>query len=146
MFLTTKIFINYSDHEDINPFTSTKIYLFSRTVMGNFQHSFIVYMKMFLELVQCVILPNYSAVYSMHGSRFDKNDVYLSTCVCLKGNQARYNSHDNGACAASLPKCLHLEGHRYPKAQQTHSYSVWDYTIGYFGKLIFSFNLKKIYS
>lgn len=69
--------------------------------MGNFQFSFIIYIKMFSELIQGVILPSNSTVCSMYGSRFDKNDVYLSTCVCLMVNQAQYNSHDNG-CLYSI--------------------------------------------
>lgn len=56
--------------------------------MGNFQLPFIVYTKMFSELEQCVVIfPSNSAVCGVRESRFDKNDVYLSTCVCLMGNK-----------------------------------------------------------
>lgn len=86
-------------------FNKHQIHLFLYTIMGNFQFSFIIYIKMFSELIQCVILPSNSTVCSMHRSRFDKNDVYLSTCVCLMVNHTQYNSHDNGCLSlASLPK------------------------------------------
>lgn len=94
--------MNYSDHEDMNPFTSTQIHLFSHTVVGNLQPSFIVYTKMFSELIECAIFPSNPGVYSMHGSRLDKNDVYLSAYVCLMGDQAQCNSHTHG-CLCSVP-------------------------------------------
>lgn len=36
---------------------------------------FPVYIKMFSELMQCVMLLSYSAVYSIYGRRFDKSDI-----------------------------------------------------------------------
>lgn len=55
VFLTIKISMNYSDHEDMNPCISTQIHLFSHTVMHNFQPSFIVYTKMFSERIYSVL-------------------------------------------------------------------------------------------
>lgn len=95
--------MHYSDCEGMNPFISTVIQLFLRIVMGNFQFSFIVSTKMFSELIQCVIMPGYSAVCHMHESRFDKNDVYLRICVCLTGNQAQYNVMPTAASEVSFP-------------------------------------------
>ena len=76
VFLTTKIFINYSDHEDIYPLTSTKVYLLSHRVMGNIHLSFIFLHENVLGTYTVCFPVYYSVVYCMHGSRSDKNDVY----------------------------------------------------------------------
>lgn len=112
VFLTTKISINYSDHEDMNPFAGTEIHLFSHTTMGNFQLSLIVYTKMFSELIQCAVLPSNSSLYSMGAGLIKMLYIWVLACVLW---EPKHNiiAMPMAACVASLPKIAqHLEGHR----------------------------------
>lgn len=141
MFLTTKISINYSDYEDINPFTSAKILLFLCTVMGNFQLSFIVSTKYSQSLYGMLSCPVTQLSKVCMGAGLKKM-MYIWEPVCVLW-ETKHNiiAMPITAWVASLPKYLCIwKGTDNPEAQKIYLYPVLDLTISCLGKLIFLFN------